>query len=78
MGDPGFLRDHGGGVFGPPRWLLPLLVAASLVLAGLGALGVISTPKLEMCEAIGGHWERTSGRYWGARCVMPDEAGSYD
>jgi hypothetical protein len=79
MGDPGLLHDHGAGRFGPPRWLLPLLAAASVVLAGLVTMGVLRTPDREKCEAVGGFWERTSGgRYGSARCVMPDGAGTYD
>lgn len=72
----------GGGGFSLPRWLLPLLVAASVVLAGLGALGMLPTPEREKCEAVGGYWERTGrrvNRYYGdARCVMPDGEGTYD
>jgi hypothetical protein len=79
MSDPGHLHARGGGGFGPPQWLLPLLVAASVVLAGLGAIGVLRTPDREKCEAVGGFWERTSGgRYGSARCVRPDGVGTYD
>lgn len=75
MEKPGLLSGDDRGGFGPPRWLLPLLAAAGLALAGLGASGALRLPEREKCEAVGGVWERTSsgGRYGGARCVMPDE-----
>jgi len=78
MGDPGLLRDLGSGGFGPPRWLLPLLAAASMVLAGLGAAGALPMPEREKCEALGGYWKRTYGRYGRMRCIMPDGGGTHD
>lgn len=80
MDESGLSPDRGGGGFGPPRWLLPLLAAAGVVLAGFGAMGMLRFPEREKCEAVGGVWERTSsgGRFGSARCVMPDWAATYD
>ena len=72
---PDLLSGDDQNGFAPPRWLLPLLATAGLMLAGFGAIGVLRFPEREKCEAVGGVWERTSsaGRYGSARCVMPEE-----